>query len=149
MRLAINEPLSDLCHETVKSNCFCLYENEHNVDHFYAWMVILFTTCSWRNAFNQIILLNFDKMLSKIILHYICLCQLTTTSKVLYAVCLQSVFSLWEKSFSFSNTIWTVIWHQIFFGLVWFLFYGPSTHFRSFWARSVNLATLFLGKPLR
>ena len=30
--------------------------------------------------------------------------------------------------------------------LVWFLFYGPSTHFRSFWARSVNLATLFLGK---
>ena len=35
------------------------------------------------------------------------------------------------------------------FGLVWFLFYGPSTHFRSFWARSVNLATLFLGKPPR
>ena len=34
-------------------------------------------------------------------------------------------------------------------GLVWFLFYGPSTHFRSFWARSVNLATLFLGKPHR
>ena len=29
------------------------------------------------------------------------------------------------------------------FGLVWFLFYGPSTHFRSFRARSVNLATLF------
>ena len=28
------------------------------------------------------------------------------------------------------------------FGLVWFLFYGPSTHFRSFRARSVNLATL-------
>ena len=35
------------------------------------------------------------------------------------------------------------------FGLVWFLFYGPSTYFRSFWARSVNLATLFLGKPPR
>ena len=35
------------------------------------------------------------------------------------------------------------------FGLVWFLFYGPSTHFRSFRARSVNLATLFLGKPPR
>ena len=33
--------------------------------------------------------------------------------------------------------------------LVWFLFYGPSTHFRSFRARSVNLATLFLGKPPR
>ena len=33
------------------------------------------------------------------------------------------------------------------FGLVWFVFYGPSTHFRSFRARSVNLATLFLGKP--
>ena len=36
-----------------------------------------------------------------------------------------------------------------FCGLVWFLFYGPSTHFRSFRAQSVNLATLFLGKPLR
>ena len=34
-------------------------------------------------------------------------------------------------------------------GLVWFLFYGPSTHFRSFRARSVNLATLFLDKPPR
>ena len=33
--------------------------------------------------------------------------------------------------------------------LVWFLFYGPSTHFRSFQAWSVNLATLFLGKPPR
>ena len=32
-------------------------------------------------------------------------------------------------------------------GLVWFLFYGPSTHFRSFRARSVSLTTLFLGKP--
>ena len=29
------------------------------------------------------------------------------------------------------------------------VFYGPSTHFRSFSARSVNLATLFLGKPPR
>ena len=27
------------------------------------------------------------------------------------------------------------------------VFYGPSTHFRSFLAHSVNLATLFLGKP--
>ena len=35
------------------------------------------------------------------------------------------------------------------FCLGWFLFYGPSTHFRSFRARSVNLATLFLGKPPR
>ena len=34
-------------------------------------------------------------------------------------------------------------------GLVWFLFYGPLTHFRSFRARSVNLATLFLCKLLR
>ena len=33
--------------------------------------------------------------------------------------------------------------------LVWFLFYGPSTHFRSFWAWSVTLTTLFLGKPPR
>ena len=31
----------------------------------------------------------------------------------------------------------------------WFLFYGPSTHFRSFQARSVTLTTLFLGKPPR
>ena len=34
-------------------------------------------------------------------------------------------------------------------GLVWFLFYGPSTHFRSFRARSVTLTTLFLCKPPR
>ena len=33
--------------------------------------------------------------------------------------------------------------------LVWFRFYGPSTHFRSFRARSVTLTTLFLGKPPR
>ena len=33
--------------------------------------------------------------------------------------------------------------------LVWFLFYGPSTHFRSFRARSVTLTALFLGKPPR
>ena len=35
------------------------------------------------------------------------------------------------------------------FFLVWFLFYGPSTHLRSFRERSVNLATLFLGNPPR
>ena len=28
-------------------------------------------------------------------------------------------------------------------GLVWFLFYGPSTHFRSFRARSVNLVVVY------
>ena len=33
------------------------------------------------------------------------------------------------------------------FGLIGYLFYGPSTHFRSFWAQSVTLTTLFLGKP--
>ena len=33
------------------------------------------------------------------------------------------------------------------FGLI--SFYGPLTHFRSFRARSVNLATLFVGKPPR
>ena len=33
--------------------------------------------------------------------------------------------------------------------LVVLVFYGPSTHFRSFQARSVNPATLFLGKPPR
>ena len=31
----------------------------------------------------------------------------------------------------------------IMFWLVWFLFYGPSTHFRSFWAWSVTLITFF------
>ena len=31
--------------------------------------------------------------------------------------------------------------------LVVLVFYGPSTHVRSFQARSVNLVTLFLGKP--
>ena len=29
------------------------------------------------------------------------------------------------------------------------VFYGPSTHFRSFRARSVNLSTLLLDKPPR
>ena len=33
--------------------------------------------------------------------------------------------------------------------LVLFLFHGPSTHFRSFRARSVTLTSLFLGKPPR
>ena len=32
---------------------------------------------------------------------------------------------------------------------VGFLFYGPSTYFRSFRARSVTLNTLLLGKPPR
>ena len=35
------------------------------------------------------------------------------------------------------------------FWLVVLVFYGPSTHYRSFRVRSVNLATLFLGKPPR
>ena len=35
------------------------------------------------------------------------------------------------------------------FGLVWFLFYCPSTHFRSFRAQSVTLTKLLLGKPPR
>ena len=41
-------------------------------------------------------------------------------------------------------------WHVtvIFSKVLFDLFYGPSTHFRSYRARSVNLATLFLGKPL-
>ena len=42
-----------------------------------------------------------------------------------------------------------VSFDNIIFALVWFLFYGPSTHFRSFRTGSVNLATLFLGKPPR
>ena len=44
------------------------------------------------------------------------------------------------------------IMHLLYFKplvLVWFLFYGPSTHFRSFRARSVTLTTLFLRKPPR
>ena len=40
---------------------------------------------------------------------------------------------------------WTIV---PFYSLVWFLLYGPSTHFRSFRARSVNLAILFLGRLL-
>ena len=35
--------------------------------------------------------------------------------------------------------------HKIGFSFVWFLFYGPSTHFRSFRARSITLTTLLLG----
>ena len=31
--------------------------------------------------------------------------------------------------------------------LVVLVFYGPSTHFRSFQAQSVNLVTQFLGEP--
>ena len=63
---------------------------------------------------------------------YVCVCVLSVLNKhkreVLYVV---SILLAYNNSF----------------GLVWFLFYGPSTHFRSFRARSVNLATLFLGKP--
>ena len=40
-------------------------------------------------------------------------------------------------------------WRKYVLVLVWFLFYSPSTHFRSFRARSVTLTTLFLGKPPR
>ena len=47
-----------------------------------------------------------------------------------------------------------IIWYMntILRDSVWFvliLFYSPLTHFWSFRARSVNLATLFLGKPPR
>ena len=35
---------------------------------------------------------------------------------------------------------------MVFLGVV-LVFYGPSTQFMSFRARSVNLATLLLGKP--
>ena len=49
-----------------------------------------------------------------------------------------SLFGIWTPYFGIMSQF-----------LVWFLFYGPSTHFRSFRARSVNLATLFLGKPPR
>ena len=35
------------------------------------------------------------------------------------------------------------------FVVVVLVFYGPSTHFRSFRAWAVNLTRLFLGKPLR
>ena len=49
-----------------------------------------------------------------------------------------SLFGIWTPYFGIMSQF-----------LVWFLFYGPSTHFRSFQAWSVNLATLFLGKPPR
>ena len=39
-------------------------------------------------------------------------------------------------------------WPLVLWVLVWFLFYGPSTHFRSFRVWLVTLTTLFLGKPL-
>ena len=45
---------------------------------------------------------------------------------------------------NFTKGVWNLFWF-----LVWFLFYGPSTRFRSFRARSVNLVTPFLGKPPR
>ena len=43
----------------------------------------------------------------------------------------------------------TFLRSPIYLVLVWFLLYGPSTHFRSFRARSVTLTTLFLSKPPR
>ena len=48
------------------------------------------------------------------------------------------------------NHILYFILAQVLFSLIlliWFLFYSPSTHFRSFRALSVTLTTLFLGKP--
>ena len=58
-------------------------------------------------------------------------------------------------NFRIITTIFGVLWYhqipslsvpldQVWVGLI--LFY-PLTHFRSFWARSVTLTTLFLGKP--
>ena len=68
-----------------------------------------------------------------------------------------------DQSTLFARCSWTKAWcnwsHNIVtipfsfhislhqFWLVVLVFYGPSTHFRSFQARSVNLVTLFLGKP--
>ena len=53
------------------------------------------------------------------------------------------------EHFGLGQFVWDKI-HIIFQSdLVWCLFYGPSTHFRSFWARSVTLSTLFPGKPPR
>ena len=48
-----------------------------------------------------------------------------------------------------SENLWLSRLPASFRFLVWFLFYSPSTHFRSFRARSVTLTTLFLGKPPR
>ena len=39
--------------------------------------------------------------------------------------------------------------YKTFRWLIVLVFYGPSAHFRSFRAQSVNIATLFLGKPPR
>ena len=38
---------------------------------------------------------------------------------------------------------------QHVFVVVVLVFYGPSTLFRSFWVQSVNLSTMYLGKPPR
>ena len=46
--------------------------------------------------------------------------------------------------------VWIFCYYDSLVGwLVVLVFYGPLTHFMSFRARSVNLATLFLGKPPR
>ena len=42
-----------------------------------------------------------------------------------------------------------VLWYGVISGVVELVFYDPSTLLRPFRARSVNLYTLFLGKPLR
>ena len=42
-----------------------------------------------------------------------------------------------------------VLWYGVISGVVELVFYGPSTLLWPFWARSVNLYTLFLGKPPR
>ena len=65
--------------------------------------------------------------------------------KIFFKTLLWSVtHRFWTKHTWFSY----INWRQL--DLVWFdvLFYGPSTQFRSFRARSVTLTTLFLGKLL-
>ena len=65
-------------------------------------------------------------------------------------LCIKSDFKHWMILYFLQKLGEHKFWPK---WVVWpcfrFLFYGPSTHFRSFWARSVNLATLFLGKPPR
>ena len=41
----------------------------------------------------------------------------------------------------------TVLGEKLHDFIVVLVFYGPLTHFRSFLVQSVNLSTLFLGKP--
>ena len=72
-------------------------------------------------------------------------CQITSSVDNMrcYKIMLIGCIILISLSICVALACWLVGW------LVVLVFYGASTFFRSFQARSVNLSTLFLGKPLR